>query len=285
MTFQIPEIYLLLFSAVLGTFLVALCVLIVLRNSWRAHCETACAAIERRWEQWSKSEWDRQRQLRDSFRNADHSWVRRLTENNLQSANLVNEMLAQKSKQERGVKNRAEALRLLVFTERNFLDPEYREHFAQVHADEIVRTLKKKWADEYFKMMQDPDLVKELRDTHPHVLDWFEVRTDIVLRAERHLVIRLPEPEPERKKLTTEEFREKMIRRDQVQMEDEEARAQLELDRRKKILDDRDREIKETEERTDLTDEQKTDRINVIRELAEMRLQGGTNDTDDSKLL
>lgn len=112
-----------------------------------------------------------------------------------------------------------------IHVERNFLDPEYREHFARAHTKEILQVFRPQWAKEYSESKGDQEFCAYLRrnavDLHDLLNDWLEARLDVIWQAEKLAV--MPPPSSTRKKPTPEEVTTRMVARLKMKLRDQEA--------------------------------------------------------------
>ena len=188
------------------------------------------------------------------------------------------------------IERQTETLRFLMLANRAFLDSGYRINYARTFKEKIRNELKDQWAAQYCTIREDKPLFAYLERNAREVVEWLEARMDVILRAESLFVEppSPPPPPPKSKKAappppppppphppTPEEERAEKLREEEFHNESEEAFADLELKRRQKILDERDRLSREAKARTDLTETEKQDRINQITVWAELRLEGG----------
>jgi len=112
----------------------------------------------------------------------------------------------------------------LAHLESNFLKSEYQQNFAAKHTSKILGTLNREWLEAYRRVLGDPELYTIIQDQHPHVLDFLEVRLEVIRIAERLAVEPAPEPKP---KVTSDEWRahieryqQRFLIRKRVQVED-----------------------------------------------------------------
>jgi hypothetical protein len=105
----------------------------------------------------------------------------------------------------------------------NFLDPVFQHNFAIAHTARIINTLSPEWLQEYQQLIGDEALYSLIQDQHPHVLEVFEGKFEIVRRAQRLAVEptpELPTSEPQKKpKLTREEWEARIERYRQRQLD------------------------------------------------------------------
>jgi hypothetical protein len=100
--------------------------------------------------------------------------------------------------------------------ESNFLDPEYREHYAAKHTERILSQEKEDWLDFYQRIHSDADLLTLIQNEHPHVLDFFEALFDTVRIAERLAVA--PQEPKQKPKLSREQWQARIERYRQRQV-------------------------------------------------------------------
>ncbi len=126
---------------------------------------------------------------------------------------------------------------------RNWADPDYRKKFAEVHADELIRS-QSEIRDEATKFLGQRQIVRYLRRHHADVVERFLGRLEALLMAERIVLDKRlgaaapPPPPPPRKKLTAEEVRALKVRKQQVAIGD---RVALKLDKIETRLNIRER--------------------------------------------
>jgi hypothetical protein len=119
----------------------------------------------------------------------------------------------------------------------NFLDQQYRENYAGKHTAKILNTFSNQWRQEYLEMIADEPLFTLVQAEHPHVLEYFEARFQVIriaqrLAAEPDPQPPVPEPPPPKKtpdekrdadldwfRVTTTDYREKAILRLVIEQE------------------------------------------------------------------
>src|SRR4029450_12947687 len=117
-------------------------------------------------------------------------------------------------KREEELSRLALAWATIAHLESNFLKSEYQQNFAAKHTSKILGTLNREWLEAYRRVLGDPELYTIIQDQHPHVLDFLEVRLEVIRIAERLAVEPAsPPPAPEPKpKVIPDELRGRIER-------------------------------------------------------------------------
>jgi hypothetical protein len=117
-------------------------------------------------------------------------------------------------KREEELSRLALAWATLAHLESNFLKSEYQQNFAAKHTSKILGTLNREWLEAYRRVLGDPELYTIIQDQHPHVLDFLEVRLEVIRIAERLAIEPAsPPPAPEPKpKVIPDELRGRIER-------------------------------------------------------------------------
>jgi len=115
---------------------------------------------------------------------------------------------------------------------RNWGDQEFRQKFAKVHHEDLLRE-QHEIRKEALAFLEQHDIVRYLRRHHPEIVDRFTGRLETLLIAERvsldkRLAAEMPAPAAPRKRLSADEVRTIKIHRQQVGDQDKVA---LKLDR------------------------------------------------------
>ena len=116
---------------------------------------------------------------------------------------------------------RALELAMTAHLENNFLKPEYQQNYAAKHTARILNTWRDQWLAEYLALLSNGPLYELVQIEHPHVLEFFEARFEVVRLAQRLAVEPIPPPpapEPKRK-LTREEWEARIERYRQRQLD------------------------------------------------------------------
>jgi hypothetical protein len=137
-------------------------------------------------------------------------------------------------------------LATLAYVENNFLDEQYRQHYATKHTAAILKTLGQQWRAEYLALMSNEALYALVQEEHPHVMAFLEARLEVVRIAQRLAVEPAPPPTPEPKsRLTPEEwaarierYRQRSLTRKRVKFEDHRADVLQDLDMLQEFVDD-----------------------------------------------
>ena len=130
------------------------------------------------------------------------------------SSLLENSVQTEARKREEERRQKALALATLAHLESNFLKPEYQQNFAAKHTSKILNHDRWEWLSEYQQLLNDEPLYTLVQEQHPHVLEFFEARFEVVRIAERLAVEPTPEPPPPepKRKLTRDEWQAKIER-------------------------------------------------------------------------
>jgi hypothetical protein len=144
---------------------------------------------------------------------------------------------AKLDKERTALKNKISALACRAHRESNFLDAGFQQRYAERKRERILSTLQAEWGREYDDLMKDPQFQQMAREEAPQVLQWLEARVNIVLLAEQMSAPPPPVPPPPRplalpppsqpKKLTAEQIRTRVLRRDEVKADDAIERAKV----------------------------------------------------------
>lgn len=120
------------------------------------------------------------------------------------------DVFAQKSKR---LANRVKELRRMAADDPAMLDPAHRENYARAQSRQITAKLKKEWDGEYWDVKEDDELMDELREKAPQVLEWLEARRELGILGSRIAV-------EKRKKPTIDEVRGQLVNRYRVRVMD-----------------------------------------------------------------
>jgi hypothetical protein len=73
----------------------------------------------------------------------------------------------------------------MVGRDRNIFGPEFRRHFVRKYRAQLLGQLGSQWGNFYNQVMQDKALVRAASERAPEILEWLELRREMVMSAER----------------------------------------------------------------------------------------------------